>query len=111
MATVDEYGFPSDWEQYATGGASWDGDTAGWFGGLKDVVGTGLAAWSAVEKARQESRLAEAQLQAQLYGIPSKYQNPQAARVGTAGGAFLPSNLLLIGGVLLAGVVLWKVLK
>lgn len=103
--TVDEYGFPSDWEAAATGGRSV-------LSGAGDWVSRAMGFYSVLEGKRLDARLAEAELQARLYGIPSKYQNPQAAsQLQSAGGAFVPSNLLFLGGALLVGLLVFRALK
>ena len=87
------------------------GDVSGGFwGGItaKDLVGTTLGAWSAIEGQKQSTRLAETELQARLWGIPTKYQNPQAGTASQLGGAVGQSNLLMWAGL---GLVAWLLFK
>lgn len=76
-----------------------------------DWVSRALDAWATVEKTRQDNRLAQTMLQAQLWGIPSQYQNPQA-KAGSYTTSSMMMNPLVIGlGVLLVGALVWKLAK
>lgn len=95
-------GFPDDLDPVLSGGTSG--------GGGGDLISRALDAWVTVEKSRLDSRLAQTQLQAQLWGIPSQYQNPQA-KAGSYTAAAM-SNPLMIGVVLIVGGLLaWKLVK
>lgn len=90
------------------------GDVSGGFwGGLtaKDLVGSTLGAWSSIEAQKQASRLAETELQARLWGIPTKYQNPQAGTGYAPGGVVGQTNLLMWAGLGLVAYMLLKAAK
>lgn len=93
-------GFPDDLNPVLSGG-----------GGGTDWISAALNAWTTVEKSKQDARLAQTQLQAQLWGIPSQYQNPQARAGSYTAGAALANPLVLGLGVLLVGVLVWRMAK
>lgn len=72
-----------------------------------DTVGKIFGLTQAREQAKVDNRMAETRLQAELWGMPSRYGNPQAG-AGSYGGAVVSGSaswvmpVLIIGGLLLA---------
>lgn len=69
---------------------------------LNDAVGSALAAWSAVEYSKQQSRLAQSREQAVAYDLASKSQ----AAAPQAMPAWLP-----VAGMVMVGLVVYMVAK
>jgi hypothetical protein len=80
-----------------------------------DTIGQALGAWSAVEIAKQNARLAETQRQAAIYGIPAQSSNPQANAASYTAGSWADkarrNPLLTVAGLAVIGLVLWRVSK